>query len=443
MGAIAVFLILTANSANAGYDIYVDKNYDGSDYNGSSDKPYETISEAIEESGSGEKIYIKNGTYDETLDLKEGVDLYGQSKDKTIIKGSIESRGDNIIKNLTIAGKTYGIRALGKIEVEDCKVKNSSRIGIDLYPSGQSAKISNSIISGNEKGIYVQSKRSISISGNSIYGNRGEGLDIREKISGTVSGNEIYENGEGGIEMIVGGSDLKITDNSMKKNKASGIAAQFYSFIEKTGNISIQNNKIIRNGKFGFACGIPSGGAPSGTYWNESIELKENTIENNKIEAIDQACNVIQVVDEEEEKENKITENTDSKEAIEEAKEDAEIKEDIIQQKIGDSDVWNSKLIESSNEEMERMRNLSKLRIFFFGIRQNEFEILREKQGNIKNQIYSLENLKKETKNSENYYSIEKMIKTLTDEQEKINNFINDKETKFSLFGWALKLFKK
>lgn len=445
------FLSASGFTARASeYDIYVNQDYTKDDSDGSSDKPYQTIGDAIEESGSkGKKIYVKKGTYSETFTLKNGTELYGQNRDKTIIKGIIESEGDNLIKDLTIIGKSYGIVSLGKIEIENCKIKNSSKIGIDLSESDKKATITNSIISGNGKGFYVQRKRSVLISGNSVYGNQEEGIDIREKISGTISNNEIYENGEGGIEFIVGGSNIKISGNSIKKNKASGIASQFYSFIEKTGSIDIRNNTINNNGKYGLACGVPSGGSPSGSYWNDSINLKDNTIENNKIEAVDDTCNIIRVIDEEEEKGNitskeknktPLQEKNTSEEMIEE-KEDSEIKEKIIQERLIENIDSNQKILLSSEEEMDKIDEKNKIMIFFFGISSSDLSPVREKISAINNQVEFFKNILSETKNEENKKSAEEAIKNLEDELEKINRFLEDKENKLSLFGWIAKLF--
>lgn len=444
-------LYVSGSSVKASeYDIYVDQNYDKDNSDGSSNKPYQTIGNAIKESGSkGKKIYVKKGTYSETFTLKNGIELYGQSRDKTIVKGIIESEGDNLIKNLTVTGKSYGIVSLGRIEIENCKIKNSSKIGIDLSESDKKATITNSIISGNGKGFYVQRKRSVLISGNSVYENQEEGIDIREKVSGTISNNEIYKNGEGGIEFIVGGSNIKISENSIKKNEASGIASQFYSFIERTGSIDIKNNTINNNGKYGLACGIPSGGNPSGSYWNDSINLKDNTIENNKIEAVDNICNMIRVIDEEEEKGNVTLENKNKIPVPEESvsdkmiedKENSEIKEKIIQERLIENIDSNQKILLSSEEEMNKIDKKNKIIIFFFGINSNELSPVREKIPTIKNQVEYFKNILVETKDEENKKSAEEATKSLEAELEKIKKFLEDKENKFSLFRWITKLF--
>jgi parallel beta-helix repeat protein len=447
LGAILLFFVfffVTSEIIKASdYDIYVDQGYNGNDPDGSSKKPYKTIKKAIEESSSKEeKIYVKNGTYSETFSLKDGDGLYGQSKDKTIIKGTITSEGNNLIKNIAIIGKSYGIISSG--EIESCKIKNSSKIAINLLESGEEASITNSIISGNEKGIYVQRKRSILISGNSVYNNSEEGIDIRDKVSGTINNNEIYENGESGIEIIVGGSDIKISENEIKKNKASGIASQFYSFIGKTGSIDIKNNIISKNGKYGFACGLPSGGKPSGSYWDESIKLEDNTIENNKINAVDDTCNIIEAVGEEEEADNITIEdesNSEAMEEMEEKMENNETKEQLLKEAIAEQISINDALSSSADEIIKSLSGKSKLKSFFIGISSKNISQLGEKQIEINKQAVSLEDMLAETNDAENKASLEEEIKKLKSKSKSINSFKEEQKNKFSLWGWIKNLF--
>ena len=440
--SITLIFFLASGVTNAeNYDVYVNKNYTENYANGSSDKPYATIKKALDKLGSkGGKIYIKNGTYDETITLKNNTDLFGQNRDKTIIRGTIVSEGGNKVKNLTISGKSYGISALGKIEITNCKIKNSSKIGIDLSESSKEASISDSIISGNRKGIYVQRKRSISFFGNSVYGNTEEGIDIREKVNGTIAKNEVFENGEGGIEIIIGGSNVKISGNSIKKNKASGIAAQFYSFIEKTGSIDIINNTISRNGHFGFTCGIPSGGSPSELYWNESINLKENTMEGNKKNAVNDICNIIRVVDKEEEKENKITDIASKLEVAEE-KENEETKENIIKEQLAEQKEANDFLISSSDQNLKILKDQNRFSAVFFGISNSKLTSVKNTVREIESQLSNLKNILQETKNTENQYLANEIIGNLEKELEKNINFVQKKESQFSLLGWLRKLF--
>ncbi len=421
---------------SSSYDVYVDSGYKDGDSDGSSEKPYKTIEKAAEEGG---KIYVKNGTYEENVSLKKNSELYGQSRDKTIIKGKIEAKDENAIENITTSGGTYGINALGKINIDNCKIKNS-KIGINLPSGGGKASITDSVITGNGKGFYVQRGRTIEITGNSIYGNKEEGVDVREKVDGTIKENEITGNGEGGIEIIVGGSNVAIIKNTIKGNKASGIAAQFYSFIEKTGSIEITSNSLSKNGKYGFTCAIPSGGDPSGSYWNSSIDLKENTIEGNGIKAIDSFCNIIEAVDKEEEKANKVA--TDAADLEEEA-ENAEIRENIIQEQAKEQNTANINLIKSSEEEIQKINKTNGIKTFFWGIDKESLEPLEKKNKEIEAQIYKLKNMLEEAGSQEAIDLINGQMRDLGSQSEKINSFIEKKESQFSLFGWIAEFFNR
>lgn len=441
LSVIVFFIFFAQTSLGVSYDIYVDKSYKEDDADGSSEKPYKTIAEALEEADSGDKIYIKNGTYKETFSLKKEIELYGQKRDGVVIQGTVETTADIKIKDLTVSGKSYGIIASGKITIDNCKIKNSSKIGVDLSESNREASIKNSIISGNQKGIYAQRKRSVSIAGNSIYGNREEGLDVREKVSGTINNNQIYENGEGGIEIIVGGADLKISNNTIKKNKANGIAVQFYSFIEKTGRIDIQNNTLSKNGKYGFSCAIPSGGSPADSYWNNSINLENNTIENNKLKAIDNFCGIIRAVSKEEAEKNITLEDINNPDLVEE-KENNEVKEQIIQERIIEQIITNNDLFLQTEELMKKINEKDKLTRLLFGIKE-ELNALKENREKINQQLIYFNEMLAETTLEENQKSINEALANLQNKLKDVDDFLQQQETNFSLFGWLSKILNR
>lgn len=438
----AAFFIINQPSLAASYDAYVDKGYENDDSDGSSDKPYKKIEDALEKLGSkGGEIYIKNGTYGESLSLDENFDLFGQSKDKTIIKGSLTSKGNNKFKNLTIVGGSYGIDASGKLEVDNCKIKGASKIGINLEESDKEASVTNSVLSDNGKGIYVQRKRQLYFSGNSVYGNAGEGIDIRERVNGTISGNEVTSNGEGGIEIIVGGTNVKIQKNTITKNKASGIAVQFYSFIEKTGSIIIENNTLSKNGHFGLLCGIPSGGKPSGSYWDESIELKTNVIEGNKSGTIEKICNII-AIDEEEEKENTLINKPDTLSEKKEEDENEETKEQIIKEQLDEQAKINDSLISASNQNLENLKKKNSILLFLLGTNKKDLDSLENKTKEIDSELSKIKNMLPEIKNSQNLDLANLLLRSLEDELEKNNQLLEERKGKLSLFGWIPRLFE-
>jgi len=56
----------------------------------------------------------------------------------------------------------------------------------------------------------------------------------------------------GGIEVIAGKSQLTISNNSIRYNKASGIAIQFYRENSDLGELKIKGNTLEYKNKFGL-----------------------------------------------------------------------------------------------------------------------------------------------------------------------------------------------
>jgi parallel beta-helix repeat protein len=141
--------------------------------------------------------------------------------------------------------------------------------------------VTKSDISKNEgKGFYLK-KRTVLIEKNEVENNDEEGIDIRSGVKGSIKKNTITKNGESGIELVVGKTDLKISNNKIKSNGASGISNQFYKDSKKTGDIKLEKNSIQKNDNYGLQCATPSGGDPSSNYWTKSINLIKNIFSGN------------------------------------------------------------------------------------------------------------------------------------------------------------------
>jgi len=338
--------------------IYVNENHEGEE-KGTKDEPYKTIAEALKEASSGDSIYIKNGTYEEDLEISEGINLYGEDRSETIIKNSkkgIIAKGNNHIEELTITGGYDGITFEEDGEIENCYIKDAEKNAINLTAESDNFFLKNSKIKNNGKGIYVQRGRKIEIENNEFEDNREEGLDIRSEVKGYIKNNIISNNAESGIEIILGGSKVLIEDNIIKKNGASGIATQFYDLVSDTGNVQIKNNIISKNKKFGIRCGSPQGGKIKFGYWNESLQLDGNKIEFNDITAIDPTCKLIKAVSESEEDAQEITEDEPIEEEIDEV-ESAEEKEKRLKEEAL------SEEIKSLREKVDSFKNSSEIRL--------------------------------------------------------------------------------
>ena len=292
--SIAIFLVIITGLlispvfVHAGADCYVDADADAdSGGDGSKENPYIKISKALEK--DCKDISIKTGTYSNDIILENGVEIEGESRDDVVITGKVTMKDNSEIGKVTIKGEGVYVSDNADVEIVDVIIKNSG-IGIETLGGGN-LMVKNSEIFGNRKGFYIQAGKNINITSSNIYNNTEEGVDIRSNVDGIISGNIIEENGEGGIEVVLGKSELTISNNKIRHNHASGIATQFYDFASELGGIKINNNTISGNSDFAVTCKIPSGGKLSANYWSKSVSFIGNKIDGNKDGVFAPSCN--------------------------------------------------------------------------------------------------------------------------------------------------------
>ena len=458
----AAFFLIPFESEAEGYDIFVDKNYSGTDEDGSEKKPFKNIAKALEEAGTKKnKIYVRNGTYKEQVVLLGKTELYGQDRNKTVIQSdnfseTVMIKGNNKLKNITVSGGRSAVVFYGEGSLEDCLIKNASRKGIDLTEKSGKVEIKDSKITGNGKGIYAQKGRTIVILDSEFSDNTEEGIDIREKVSGTISGNYIAKNGEPGIEIVVGSSDVIIRNNRIEKNKTSGIATQFYASAPKTGQVKITKNTISRNGAYGIRCSAPSGGKIPANYWNDSLDVTDNKIENNVGKAIDRACKLISAITPGEEDSNEKIESETAddpsvqseieKEAEEEMRREEEMERQEKEQMRLQTQKTRQKISEKENilaQKNEEILEQSKFRLFLAGSKLSLLDSLKQELENLKNELGALEKLAEEEKDDEIKNELVEFIEGLRPRLAETEDLIRQEEKRFSLFGWLVKLFDK
>jgi hypothetical protein len=97
---------------------------------------------------------------------------------------------------------------------------------------------------------------------------------------------------------------------------------------------------------------------------------------------------------------------------------------------------------EKTAEEIKTVENRSKIKTFFLGSDFKNLGDLRSQMVQTRNQIAQLTRLAEKAENPESKTELQSQILTLSQEQASIDNFITQNEDKFSLFGWAVKLFQ-
>lgn len=90
---------------------------------------------------------------------------------------------------------------------------------------------------------------------------------------------------------------------------------------------------------------------------------------------------------------------------------------------------------------IDKIQNRNAVKTFFIGTDYKNLGILRSNMVKTRNQIDQLNALLDKTTSADTKATLTAQIQALTLEQQKINDFVNANESKFSLFGWFVKLF--
>ena len=94
-------------------------------------------------------------------------------------------------------------------------------------------------------------------------------------------------------------------------------------------------------------------------------------------------------------------------------------------------------------QAMEKVQTRSKVKTFFFGSDYKNLGALRSETVQTRNRLEELNRLMEDVQNEGDKTELQNQIQTLEQEQTRIESFIKTQESKFSLFGWLVKLFNK
>lgn len=90
---------------------------------------------------------------------------------------------------------------------------------------------------------------------------------------------------------------------------------------------------------------------------------------------------------------------------------------------------------------IDKIKNRNKVKTFLIGTDYKNIGQLRSEMVKTGNQIDWLKKLLDKTTNEESKIALQGQVQILEQEQQKIEDFIKVNESKFSLFGWFMKLF--
>lgn len=93
--------------------------------------------------------------------------------------------------------------------------------------------------------------------------------------------------------------------------------------------------------------------------------------------------------------------------------------------------------------KIDTIKNRSKIKTFFFGTDFKNVGDLRSEMVKTSNQIDQLNGLIEKTTSTETKTILQEQVKNLETQQQKVGDLLVANESKFSLFGWFVKIFSK
>ena len=244
----------------------VDKNNNGD---------FSSIQKAIEQVSDGSTIFVKNGEYNEIIDVYKSVVLLGEDKRGTLInpiseknKYAVRLGAQNIkIKNFGIINRAPGLYTTAlKIvssnnEIENCYIYETP-VGISIWASGNLIK--NCEFWGcKDEGIAIigwkDNECKKNIIENCLFYENCDGIELQYSSSNIIKNCEFYDNTHTGIDAIASSNDKnQIINCKIYKNRVNVIYLSSSSdnkiidcdlFENKDGNIVMnkysENNQII------------------------------------------------------------------------------------------------------------------------------------------------------------------------------------------------------
>ncbi len=221
---------------------------------------YTSIQEAIDNSTSGDTIFVYAGTYAENIDTKlKKVTLMGENRESTFIEGQTTDpvmrigNSDTTVEGFTMKGSSDEI------------ILQVATLCEDVY-------ITDNIIENGLQGIsLVAGTSKINILDNIIFDNVYVGIQVQSSSYTLIQGNTITANGAQGIDLSLNSNHNSILNNTITGNGEEGIAVSGLGSTENT----IEGN-VIGDNKLGIR--FTSGAC--------SNEIRSNRIENSAMEGL-------------------------------------------------------------------------------------------------------------------------------------------------------------
>ncbi|MCW8802317.1 MAG: right-handed parallel beta-helix repeat-containing protein, partial [Candidatus Bathyarchaeota archaeon] len=194
---------------------------------------YNSIQQAVDAANEGQTVFVKEGTYHESVIITKSLSLIGENKETTKIVGTWKLNGTAVLllhDNVTVSGFTIeslhnsvSCRGIHLLHVRFCNVSNCvfpvHYVGIWLYGASENI-IENNQIKGRDSlaysdGIYIQQSHNNIIQSNTIEEYKyGYGILVMSSTENNLDRN-LVSNCVGGISFTSSADNNTATNNQI------------------------------------------------------------------------------------------------------------------------------------------------------------------------------------------------------------------------------------
>ncbi len=226
--------------------------------NGSKEKPYNTIQEAIDAADEGDTIAVWAGSYEENVLVNKTLNLVGNGSEFVTIDGGgvgdvvkitaewVNMSGLGVTNSEVLDGA--GIRAARYNRIFNNHCSNT-HYGIK---AASDCRIDSNTCENNVYGIYLSNANDGEVMNNTCYSNSDSGIALINSDYNTINNNTCYLNTQNGIHLFSSSGRNTLMNNSCYSNDLDGIR------FHKSGGSTVENNICYSNSRYGIVLFILS-----------------------------------------------------------------------------------------------------------------------------------------------------------------------------------------
>jgi len=165
---------------------------------GSKERPFNKIQEGVDATEDGDTVNVWEGTYGESIDIQNSIDLIGNGSGETIIDWT--GMDSEYIVNLNV--DNIAIHGISIINHE----QGTDTDGILISSEVQECRIENCTLSGNRNAIHVTGRKHVFV--NLLLDQNQNGIWIEDDAKCVIDSCDVSDNSENGIYIIGAASNI-------------------------------------------------------------------------------------------------------------------------------------------------------------------------------------------------------------------------------------------